>query len=137
MTLADERLRELDNPSLTEGERATLRCQVAADLIHRGQHEAAAEALGELWRGVGERPNIEGLDERTVAEVLHQAGALSGLMGASRQISGAQSAAKDLLSESEALFERLGETAEAAFTRSDLALCYWREGAYDEARVLL
>lgn len=31
----------------------------------------------------------------------------------------------------------MGETAKAAFARSDLALCYWREGAYDEARVLL
>lgn len=137
MTLADERLRELDNPSLTEGERAVLRCQAAAGFIHNGQHEAAAEALGELWRGVGARPNVEGLDERSAAEVLHQAGALSGLMGASRQISGAQAAAKDLLSESAALFERLGEAGSAAFTRSDLALCYWREGAYDEARVLL
>lgn len=27
--------------------------------------------------------------------------------------------------------------AKAAFARSDLALCYWREGSYDEARVLL
>lgn len=54
MTLADERLRELDNPALTAEERALLRCRVAADLIHRGQYEAAREALGELWPGVGE-----------------------------------------------------------------------------------
>jgi tetratricopeptide (TPR) repeat protein len=134
MTLADERLRELDNHSLTADERAALRAQVAADLIHRGQYEAAREALGELWRGTGERPNVEGLDESTAAEVLHQAGALSGWLG---KVKGAQDAAKDLLSESAALFERLGETAKAAFARSDLALCYWREGAYDEGRILL
>ena len=137
MNLADEQLRELDNPSLTERERALLCCRVAADLAHRGHYEAACEALGELWQGIGQRPNVEGLDESTAAEVLHQAGALSGWMGASRQVSGAQDAAKDLLSESAALFEVLGETAKAAFTRSDLALCYWREGAYDEARGLL
>lgn len=137
MNLADERLKELGNPSLTEGECALLRCQAAADLIHRGQYEAASEVLGGLWQGIGRRPNVEGLDERTTAEVLHQAGALSGWLGASRQAQGAQDAAKDLLSESAALFERVGETAKAAFARSDLALCYWREGAYDEARVLL
>lgn len=50
MTLADERLKELDNPSLTTDERALLRCRVAADLIHAGQYEAARESLGELWR---------------------------------------------------------------------------------------
>jgi tetratricopeptide (TPR) repeat protein len=137
MNLADERLKELDSPSLSSDERALLRCRVAADLIHRGQYEAASDALSGLWRGIGQRPNVEGLDEGTTAEVLHQVGALSGWMGASRQVEGAQDAAKDLLSESAALFEGLGETAKAAFARSDLALCYWREGAYDEARVLL
>ena len=136
MTLADERLRELDNPSLTENERVLIRCRVAADLTHRGQHDAAREVLGELWRGVGERPDVEGLDESTAAEVLLQVGALSGWIGASQQIQGAQSAAKDLISESAALFERLGKVDRAAAARADLALCYWREGAYDEARVL-
>jgi tetratricopeptide (TPR) repeat protein len=136
MTLADERLRELDNPSLTENGRALLRCRVAADLIHKGQYDAAREALGDLWRGVGERPNVEGLDENTTAEVLLQVGALSGWIGASRQVAGAQATAKDFISESTALFERLGQGSRAAFARSDLALCYWREGAYSEARVL-
>ena len=137
MNLADMRLRELDGTSVTESERASLRCQAASDLIRAGLYEAACEALGGLWRGIGERPNVEGLDEGTTAEVLLQAGALSGWLGASRQFTGAQDAAKDLLSESAALFERLGEPEKAAFARSDLALCYWREGAYDEARVLL
>jgi tetratricopeptide (TPR) repeat protein len=136
MNLTDERLRELDNPSLTEDERAVIRCYVVADLIHKGQHDSAREALGELWRGIGERPNVEGLRESTAAEVLLQVGALSGWLGAIRQIQGAQSAAKELISESAALFERLGQTSRVALARSDLALCYWREGAYDEARVL-
>jgi tetratricopeptide (TPR) repeat protein len=136
MTLADERLKELDSPSLTADERAVLRSQVAADLTHKGQYEAAREALGGLWRGVGERPNLEGLEKSTTAEVLLQVGALSGWLGASGQVAGAQSAAKDLISESAALFERLGLTDRAALARSDLALCYWREGAFSEARVL-
>ena len=81
MTLADERLREIDNPSLTTDERATLRAQVTADLIHKRRYEDARESLGELWRGVGERPNVEGLGEKTAAEVLLQAGVLSGWLG--------------------------------------------------------
>jgi tetratricopeptide (TPR) repeat protein len=134
MTLTDERLRELDNPSLTTDERALIRCQVAADLIHKGQYEAAREALGELWQGVGERPNVEGLEERATAEVLLQAGVVSGWLG---RVKGAQEAAKDLISESAALFEGLGESNRAAAARADIALCYWREGGYSEARVML
>ncbi|MDT7690177.1 MAG: MalT-like region [Acidobacteriota bacterium] len=136
MNLTDERLKELDSPALTEDERVLLRCRVASDLIHKGQHDAARETLGELWRGIGERPNVEGLSEDAAAEVLLQVGALSGWLGAIRQLQGAQEAAKDLISESASLFEKLGQTTRAALARSDLALCYWREGAYDEARVL-
>ena len=137
MNLADERLNGLEDPSLTPTGRALLRCRVAADLILAGQYEAAREALGELWRGVGERPDTEGLDERTAAEVLLQAGALSGWLGASRQMAGGQDKAKDLISASAELFERLGEREAAALARSDLALCYWREGGYDDARIIL
>lgn len=136
MNLTDERLKELDNPALTEGECVLLRCRVASDHMHRGQHDAACEALGELWRGVGVRPNVEGFDESTAAEVLLQVGALSGWLGASGQVAGAQASAKDLISESATLFEGLGQSLRAALARSELALCYWREGSYDEARVL-
>ena len=136
MNLTDEHLKELDDPALTEDERVLVRCRVASDLTHRGQHDAAREALSDLWREIGERPDVEGLDESTAAEVLLQVGALSGWLGASGQVAGAQASAKDLISESATLFERLGQTARAALARSELALCYWREGAYDEARVL-
>ena len=137
MNLTDDRLKGLDDPLSTPTDRASLRCQVAADLILAGQYEAAREALGELWRGIGERPDTEGLNERTAAEVLLQAGALSGWLGTTRQVAGAQDKAKDLINESAALFERIGETGRAAFARSDLGLCYWHEGAYDEARVFI
>jgi tetratricopeptide (TPR) repeat protein len=137
MNLADERLKELEDPSLTANERTLLRCKVAADLIHTGQYETAREALGELWRGIGERPNVEGLSERATAEALLQAGALSGWIGASRQIAGAQAAAKNLIGESAALFQKIGEADRAAAARSDLAVCYWREGSYDESRAIL
>lgn len=117
MNLADERLKELDNPS-TADERAMLRAQVAVDLIHKGRYETAHEALGELWRGTGQRPNVEGLGDRAAAEVLLQAGVLSGWLG---KVKGAQDAAKDLISESAALFEKLGEEKRAAGARADLS----------------
>jgi tetratricopeptide (TPR) repeat protein len=137
MNLADSRLKELDNSALTLEARIFLRCRLACEFIHIGQYEIAREALGELWQGIGRRPHIEGLEAKAAAEVLLQCGALSGWIGASQQITGAQEASKDLISESLTLFESVGETARVVIARSDLALCYWREGAYDEARVLL
>lgn len=137
MTLACERLKELDNPFLTADERAAFRCQAASELIQGGQYEAARDALGELWRGIGVRPDVATLGEAAAAEVLLKAGVLSGWLGASEQAPGSQSSAKDLISESASLFERAGEREKAAYARSDLALCYWREGAHDEARILL
>ena len=137
MNLADERLKELDNVSLGPDDRALLRCRVSADLVSNGQYEAATEALGELWRGIGQRPGVEGLGERATAELLLQAGAVSGWRGASQQVRASQAAAKDLISESASRFESLREAERAAAARSELALCYWREGSYDEARLLL
>ncbi|HEX8150912.1 MAG TPA: tetratricopeptide repeat protein [Pyrinomonadaceae bacterium] len=136
MTLAESLLRQLDDPTLSHDERAQLRCQIAADFEHRGQYAAAREALGELWRGVGQRPTLEGLTERTSAEALLRAGTLSGWLGSVKQIEGAQDAAKDLISESMARFKGLAETTKVAAAQSELGLCYRRAGAYGEARVL-
>lgn len=137
MTLADRSVKKLDPPRAEADDDVMNRCRDAAEFIRRGQYEDAREALGALWRGTGVRPDVEGLDAGEAAAVLLQAGALSGWLGATRQEGGAQEAAKDLISESIALYVRAGEHAGAALARSDLALCYWREGAYDEARVLV
>ncbi|HEX7529904.1 MAG TPA: tetratricopeptide repeat protein [Pyrinomonadaceae bacterium] len=111
------------------------RCGVAKKLMSAGNYEAAREALGELWGGVGNSPEIEGLPPTEQAEVLLRAGALSGWLGSSSQVPGAQGFAKDLISESIRAFETLGDQEKIAEAQSDLALCYWREGAMDEARV--
>jgi tetratricopeptide (TPR) repeat protein len=137
MTLADARLKELDNPSLTANERTLLRCRVAADFIHTGQYEAARESLGELWRGVGERPDVKKLPPVTAAEVLLQCGVLTGWLGSARKVSGAQEKAKDLLSESLRKFHSQGQFKKVAEVQYELGMCYWRLGAYDEARVIL
>ena len=93
--------------------------------------------MGDLWRCVGERPVIDGLKVRTAADVLLRAGVLSGWIGRSRQIEGAQEAAKDLISQSIAIFEKLGKPKNVAEALTELGYCYWREGAHDEARVTL
>lgn len=137
MNLTNSLRRQLGNPNLTADERALIRCRAAADLIHSGQYEKAREALGELWRGVGVHPNVEGLEETTAAEVLLQSGALSGWIGASKQVEGAQDAAKDLISEAHRIFESHGLRTRVAEAEHELGVCYWRAGALDEARVIL
>ena len=136
MTLAETLLKELENPALSRDERAQLQCQIAADFEHRGQYDAAREVLAELWQGVGQRPVIKGLSELATAEVLLRTGTLSGWFASAIQDKGQQEAAKDLISESITRFEALGETTKASGAQSELGFCYWREGRYDDARVI-
>jgi hypothetical protein len=136
MRLIAQLQRQLDDSTLSTVERARLRCQLAQEFEDAGNYEAARDSLGELWHQVGERPRLDGLDEYTSAEVLLRAGTLSGWIGSARQIDGAQEIAKDLISESIAIFEGLNDEEKACEAQTDLAICYWREGAFDEARVL-
>lgn len=137
MNLATQLLQQIDNPKLSHNERVRLWCALAKELEAAGNFEPACSALGELWQGVGERPALDRLDELTAAEVLLRAGTLSGWIGSTQQTTGAQEKAKDLISESIMLFEKLSDTIKAAEARTDLALCYWREGAFDEAQIIL
>lgn len=114
---------------------ARSKCETASELANAGDFEAAREALAGLWTGLGERPQIEGLLPEDQAEVLLRVGHLSGWLGSSGQIPGAQELAKDLISESIRAFDALGDQEKIAEAQSHLAVCYWREGAMDEARV--
>src|SRR5216684_2784536 len=137
MHLAKELLVEIDNQNLSANERALLRCRLARHQEQAGDYDAASEAMAELWQGIGARPMVEGLDDETTAQVLLRVGALTGWFGSANQIEGAQEAAKDLISESLRMFDKLGKRSKVGEAHSDLALCYWRAGAYDEARVTL
>jgi tetratricopeptide (TPR) repeat protein len=137
MTLADERLRELDDLTLTEERRAEVRCEVAADLAYAGQYEAAREALGELWQGIGERPDVRQLPPVVAAEVLLQCGVLTGWLGSVRNVAGAQERAKDLLSEALRVFKSQGKASKVSEAQYELGICYWRLGSHDEARVVM
>jgi tetratricopeptide (TPR) repeat protein len=110
---------------------------VAGEFVHAGQYEAAREALGQLWRGVSQRPEVERMPPDVAAEVLLQCGALTGLLGAAQNVRGAQEQAKDLLAESVRMFQSLGNYQKASEAQSELGACYWRLGAHDEARVVM
>jgi hypothetical protein len=114
MNLEKNLLRQIDNPKLDRGERAQLRCALAKELEEAGNYEGARSALQGLWQRVGERPLLQGLDEQTKALVLLRAGTLTGWIGSSRQITGAQETAKDLLTESRISFEALNDLSGVA-----------------------
>ena len=122
---------------LTLDERAGLCCGLAKQLEKAGDYEGACEALSEFWTEHQGAPRVEGLDQARKGEMLLRIGALSGWLSSARQASGGQETAKNLLTQSIEIFEVLGESARVAEARGDLALCYWREGAFDEARVHL
>ena len=137
MNPTKELLHQIINPKLSAGERAQLRCELAKQLEEARNFEAAREAMGELWRGVGERPNLENLDQGTAADVLLRGGALTGHIGSTKQVAGAQEKAKDLIGESIAIFESLGDNKKVAEAKTEIAVCYAREGQLDNARVML
>lgn len=112
-------------------------CEMAKGLEEAGEFEQARETLRPFWKNLGERPETVTLTNEAKAELLLRTGALTGWLGSAKQILEAQETAKDLVSESVTIFESLGLTEKAAEARVDLAICYWREGALDEARVTL
>ncbi|HEX8493008.1 MAG TPA: tetratricopeptide repeat protein [Pyrinomonadaceae bacterium] len=137
MTLRASLLQQLENPALTANQRAELRCQLARELEDAGEYERAREALGELWQGIGRMPRTEGLERSTAAEVLLRAGVLTGWLGSSNQIKGSQESAKNLLTKSSRIFASLSYSQRVMEAQTEIAYCYWREGGYDEARIIL
>src|SRR5215510_7073259 len=112
-------------------------CELAKNFEEAGEFNQAAETLRPFWSGISNRPITKGLEERAQAELLLRSGTLTGWLGSANQVPGAQEKAKDLISESAALFEKLALPEKVAEARVDLSICYWREGALDEARVTL
>ena len=125
------------NRGLTLAERAQHCCALAKKLEKAGEYESACEAMHEFWPERHEPPRLEGLEEARKAEVLLRVGALAGWQGSAHQVEGSQETAKNLITQSVEIFEELGLAGQVAEARGDLALCYWREGSYDEARDIL
>lgn len=116
-------------------ERAGVAWARAKELQDTQKFEDARLVLREFWQDVGDRPKLDHLDAAMRAEMLLLIGTLSGWLGSARQTPGAQETAKDLISESSAIFEKLGLKEKLAESRVELGICYWRSGALDEARI--
>jgi tetratricopeptide (TPR) repeat protein len=123
--------------SASRDEDALRRCTHSNSFLKTGDYEGAVEALEGLWPGACARPATDGLGAHAAAELLVQSGRLTSTLGGARRIEGAQEAAKNLLSEGAGIFERLCDARKVAEARTDLGVCYWREGAFEEARVVL
>lgn len=125
------------NRNLPRPEYAVDCCRLAKQLEKAGNYELAAEVLAEFWPDRTSSPDLAGLDDFASANVLLRTGSLAGWLGSANQQGGSQEDGKNLLTRSIELFEKLGEPIFLAEARGDLALCYWREGSYDEARISL
>jgi CheY-like chemotaxis protein len=137
MNFTKDLLHQIHDPNLTSDERALARCRLAKRYEESGNYEAAREAMGDLWDKVGEQPRLEGLKQSTSAEVLLRVGTLTGWIGSTKQIEGAQETAKNLISQSIGIFESVGDLKKVAEAQTEIGYCYWREGAFDEARIVL
>jgi tetratricopeptide (TPR) repeat protein len=115
--------------------RAELCCNVARQFEKAGEFDAAYRALIEFWPEQQSPPDIEGLEPQTAGEVILRAGVILGWIGATRQENIPQETAKNLITRAIEIFESQNQIEKAAEARSDLALCYVREGAFDEARI--
>lgn len=110
----------------------------AERLESAGEYARAVQSLTDVWEGPGfPVDRREHVDRESLALLLLRAGSLTGWVGSTRQLVGAQEQAKDLLIESARLFAELGNEPRVAEAEKCLAVCYWREGAFEEALAVL
>ena len=134
MSSITELLQQISEPGLSLDERVRLRCELAKEFEKSGNYQAACRALGDLWTGFSKPPNLDMLDQRTSGEVLLRIGVLTGWIGSMRLVKGSQQTARNLLNESIAIFEALPDVKKVAEAQIEIAYCFRREGALDEAR---
>lgn len=125
---------QIHTSSPSADDEALLSCRTALEQKDREDYAGAENAMRPFWRGVGSNPNTDGLDPSAAAEVLMCAGILTSWIGSKNQISDAQESAKDLLTRSITIFEANRDVTKVAVAQSEIAYCYWREGAVNEAR---
>lgn len=127
---------QIEASHLSANEEALVRCHRALALKDKSDYEGIREVMRPLWSRVGDRPEITGLHAPVSAEVLLCVGIFTGWIGSKEGIEQAQEVAKNLIGESITFYESVGDRRKVAAARVELAICYWREGALDEARVM-
>lgn len=137
MTLPASLLRDGEAQNVSADLRVERACEVAKTHENKGDYELAQQSLTELWPRPDERPQLRGLAPSLAAELLLRAGVITGALGSKSQVADAQEAAKNLISESLSIFQSLSYEQKIGEAQVELALCYWRTGEVNEARVLL
>lgn len=122
---------------LVPNDEALRKCEAALELRDRSDYQGARTAMHPLWQRIGERPELKNLQAEVAAEVLLTVGILTSWIGSKEGSEHAQEIAKNLMSESIGFYEVMGDTRKVAAGRAEIAYCYFREGALDEARIML
>jgi tetratricopeptide (TPR) repeat protein len=125
---------QLDTALSTANDEALCSCKTALEQKDKEDHAGAQKTMRPYWSRIGEPPDTHGLDEAVTAEVLLCVGILTSWIGSKDQVSQAQEIAKNLLTQSITYFEDLRDVMKVGVAQSEIAYCYWREGALNEAR---
>lgn len=128
---------KLHTSHLSANDEALLRCQTALDLRDKSDYEGVRVVMHPLWKRVGERPELKGLQAEVAAEVLLTVGILTSWIGSKEGIEDAQEIAKNLISEGITFYQSVGDVKMVAASRAEIAFCYFHQGALDEARIML
>ncbi|HBB88918.1 MAG TPA: hypothetical protein DC047_15030 [Blastocatellia bacterium] len=122
---------------LTTNEEALKKCQAALEKRDRGDYDGAREVMRPLWKRIGERPELKGLHASVSAEVLICVGILTSWIGSKEELEDAQEVAKNLITEGMTFYESISDVRKETAARAEIAYCYFREGALNEARTML
>jgi DNA-binding winged helix-turn-helix (wHTH) protein len=121
---------------LSVSEEIQVYCAISREQIDVGNYEAGCKILRPWWQ-FGDWPKLEGLNQKSSADLLFTTGGLAGFVASTQQIPRGQRHGEELLIGSITLFEHLGFKRRAAEGRIELALCYYRQGLFDVGRSLL
>ena len=111
-------------------------CLTALDLLEDRKIDEAALALQGLWLGVGVYPPVMTSSNVEAGYLLLVLGWLTSQIGSANQVANSQEAARDMLTQASEVFLELSEMDRWSQSRRELAVCYWRNGAFGEARIV-
>ncbi len=115
---------------LTPNEEVQIYCTIGREQIDIGNYNAACIVLRPWW-SFGVWPKLDGLDQRTCADLLLTVGVLAGCVASTNQLPRGQRHSEELLNGCVAIFEQLGFRRLVAEGRIELGFCYYRQGLYD------
>ena len=121
---------------LTLSEEIQVYCTIGREQIDAGNYDAACRIFQPWWL-FGRSPKLEGLNQKSSADLLFTIGVLAGFVASTRQIPRGQRHGEELLIGSITLFEQLKFKRRVAEGRIELALCYYRQGLFDSGRSIL